>query len=271
MSSDSPGTVPPIDESKPHSARVWNYLLGGKDNYTADREAAEAYVELHPHIRTVARISRYWLIRGARFLAGECGIRQFLDVGAGLPLPPDTVHDVVQRIVPDARVVYVDNDPLVLAHAQALLRSTPQGETAYIDADLRDPQAILTEAGHTLDLSRPVGIISSDVMGHVQDTQEAYRLVRALVDGVAPGSYLMLSHGTDEDPGLTAAQEAYNRTEGAVPYRLRSAQEIARFFDGLELVEPGVVHQHAWRPDISGLDSGTPVPGVGYAGVARIP
>ncbi len=258
---------PDIDISTPHSARIWNYWLGGKDYYPVDREAGERYKEHFPNVERNARESRYFLHRTVRFLATECGIRQFLDVGTGLPTV-DNTHQVAQRAAPDARVVYVDNDPLVLAHAKALLTSSPEGETAYVDADLREPAAILRAAAGTLDLALPVAVISSDVMGHVTDTPEAYRLVRALVDGVGGGSYLMLSHGAAGDAELTAAQDEYNAS-GAVPYLLRTPEEIHGFFDGLDLVEPGVVPMPHWRPDIPGTEED--VPSVGWGGVARIP
>ncbi|WP_129843278.1 SAM-dependent methyltransferase [Streptomyces sp. RFCAC02] len=255
-----------IDTSVPHSARIWNYWLGGKDNYRVDREAGDAYRRTVPGIDAMARASRYFLTRSIRFLAGEAGIRQFLDVGTGLPTV-DNTHEVAQRVAPSSRIVYVDNDPLILLHAQALLTSAPEGVTQYIDADLHDPAAVLAGAAATLDFDRPVGLILSDVMGHVADYAAARDIVRRLVAGLSPGSYLMLSHGAANDPELIAAQEDYNDT-GAVPYILRTQEQITGFFDGLDLLDPGVVPMPEWRPDVVVGDYPA---SVGMGGVARVP
>jgi SAM-dependent methyltransferase len=238
-----------IDTSVPHSARIWNYWLGGKDNYAVDREAGDEYVKVFPGILDVARAQRGFLTRSITYLAAEAGIRQFLDVGTGLPTA-DNTHQVAQRIAPDARVVYVDNDPLVLAHARALLTSTPQGATAYIHADLRDPATIVAEAGQTLDLTKPVALILHGVLGHVPDARDARDIVRGLMDELPSGSYLNLADGTSYTAAeeFEQAQEGYNET-GAVPYALRKPAEVASFFDDLELVEPGVVSCPRWRPD----------------------
>jgi O-methyltransferase involved in polyketide biosynthesis len=238
-----------IDTTVPHSARIWNYWLGGKDNFAVDRAAGDEYVKVFPGILDVARAQRDFLSRSIAYLAGEAGVRQFLDVGTGLPTA-DNTHQVAQRIAPQARIVYVDNDPLVLAHARALLTSTPEGATAYIHADLRHPGKIVAEAGDTLDLAKPVALILHGVLGHVPDTGEARSIVRGLMDALPSGSYLNLADGTSYAAAdeFEEAQEGYNET-GAIPYVLRKPEEIASFFDGLELVEPGVVSCPRWRPD----------------------
>ena len=263
------GPVSKIDTSVPHSARIWNYWLGGHDNYEVDRAAGDAYREAFPGIVDIARASRAFLARSVRHLAREAGVRQFLDVGTGLPTV-DNTHQVAQRVAPEARVVYVDNDPLVLLHAHALLSSTPEGVTQYLEADLYEPEHILAEAGRTLDLSRPVGLVLSGILGHVASHRHACSLVRRLMAGLCPGSYLSLNEGTDTDPEYVAAQRAYNET-GAIPYHLRSMAEIEAYFEGLELVEPGVVPVTRWRPDRE-PGSGGPPADLGQAGgVARKP
>jgi len=238
-----------IDTTVPHSARIWNYWLGGKDNFAVDRAAGDEYVKVFPGILDVARAQRDFLSRSIAYLAGEAGVRQFLDVGTGLPTA-DNTHQVAQRIAPQARIVYVDNDPLVLAHARALLTSTPEGATAYIHADLRHPGKIVAEAGDTLDLTKPVALILHGVLGHIPDTGEARSIVRGLMDALPSGSYLNLADGTSYAAAdeFEEAQEGYNET-GAIPYVLRKPEDIASFFDGLELVEPGVVSCPRWRPD----------------------
>ncbi|MCN9239323.1 SAM-dependent methyltransferase [Streptomyces sp. RY43-2] len=237
-----------IDTSMPHSARVWNYWLGGKDNYPVDEEAGDAYAAVFPGIVDVARGSRAFLGRSIRYLVTEAGIRQFLDVGTGLPTV-DNTHEVAQRLAPESRIVYVDKDPLVLAHARALLTSTPEGATAYVDADLYDPERILAHAAETLDLTRPTALILSGILGHVADYDEARSIVRRLMDGLPSGSYLSVNDGSlGIDPEYERAQEAYNKS-GAIPYILRTVEQITGFFDGLELVEPGVVTLPQWRPE----------------------
>jgi hypothetical protein len=257
-----------IDTSVPHSARIWNYWLGGKDNYAVDRAAGDAYRETFPGIVDIARASRYFLARGVRHLAGEAGIRQFLDVGTGLPTV-DNTHEVAQRVAPEARVVYVDNDPLVLLHAHALLTSSPEGATEYIEADLHEPEKLLGAAGGTLDLDRPAAVILSDVLGHVTDDAVARDLVRRLMAGLAPGSHLLLSHGVAENRAAVEAQREYNENSGAVPYTLRTREQIETLFDGLDVLFPGVVPLPDWRPDAPEL--APPPNGVGLGGVARRP
>ncbi|WP_207946051.1 SAM-dependent methyltransferase [Actinomadura sp. 7K534] len=255
-----------IDTSVPHSARIWNYWLGGKDNYPVDRAAGDQYLETFPGVVDVARASRLFLTRSVRYLAGEAGIRQFLDVGTGLPTV-DNTHEVAQRVAPDARVVYVDNDPLVLVHARALLTSTREGVTDYVEADLHDPAHILKVAERTLDLGRPVALILSGIMGHVPDGDEARSIVRALLEPLPSGSYLSLNDGSSVFAGdaIEDAQEDYNEG-GAVPYQLRSPEEIGRFFEGLELVEPGLVSCPLWRPESTTLETPEPVDAFGAVG-----
>ncbi|MEU9187473.1 SAM-dependent methyltransferase [Streptomyces sp. NPDC048484] len=252
-----------IDTDKPHSARFWNYFVGGKDHYEVDREIGDHIKEIFPGLADVARTSRHFLGRAVRYLAEEQGIRQFLDIGTGLPTA-DNTHEVAQRVAPDARIVYVDNDPLVLAHARALLTSTPEGRTAYIDADLYDPEAILDAAADTLDLSRPVALMILNTLGHVADHDQARKLVARLMSGLPSGSYLVISDSTATSEGMIAASEAYN-SSGAVPYHVRGVEEIAGFFEGLDLVEPGVAQVTQWRPDspASVVDA--------YGGVGRKP
>jgi hypothetical protein len=237
-----------IDTTVPHSARIWNYWLGGKDNYPVDRQAGDEFCKVYPGIVDDARAYRQFISRTVGYLAGEAGIRQFLDVGTGLPSGENT-HEVAQRVAPTSKIVYVDNDPLVLAHARALLTSTPEGVTNYIDADLHEPAEILRAAGGTLDFTRPIALILSGILGHVPDDEEAFSIVSRLVGGLPSGSYLMLQDSTTVSGHSNAeALERYNDS-GAVPYNLRAPEMIARFFDGLELVEPGVVPIQQWRPD----------------------
>jgi S-adenosyl methyltransferase len=249
-SSSAPGQgrePPEIDTSVPNSARIWNYWLGGKDNYPVDRLAGDEYRAIYPEIVDVARASRRFLARAVRYLAGEAGVRQFLDVGTGLPTV-DNTHEVAERVADDVRVVYVDNDPVVLAHARALLTST-RTTTAYVDADLHDPGRILAAAGRTLDLSRPVALMLLGILGHIEDDDEARAIVDRLLDALPSGSYLAICEGTNDHYKTgVEAQRQYNES-GAAPYRLRSARQVTEFFTGLELVEPGVVSCPRWRPE----------------------
>ncbi|MFI1018302.1 SAM-dependent methyltransferase [Streptomyces sp. NPDC020965] len=256
-----------IDTSVAHSARVWNYWLGGKDNYIADQVAGDAYREAFPRIEVMARESRAFLRRTVTYLAAEEGVRQFLDLGAGLPTT-DNTHEVAQRIAPDSRIVYVDHDPLVLLHVQALLDSTPEGATAYIEADMQDTETVLARAAETLDMTRPIALISSDVLGHIVDFDEALGLVERLVNRLPAGSFLALSHSTADSPEHARAQNAYNAS-GAVPYIFRDpVKEIPLFFTGLELVEPGLVSWPNWKPDAT---TGNATVRAGWGAVARIP
>ena len=262
-----------IDTTVPHSARIWNYWLGGKDNFAVDRAAGDAWAATFPGMRDIARASRSFLTRSIAYLAEDAGIRQFLDVGTGLPTV-DNTHQVAQRIAPQARIVYVDNDPLVLAHARALLTSTPEGATAYIHADLRDPDKILAEAADTLDFTQPVALILSGVLGHVVDIGQARSIVRDLLAGLPSGSYLSLNDGTSVigREELEQATQDYNDS-GALPYVQRTPEEIASFFDGLELVEPGVVSCPRWRPDPApgSASDGPPAELDAFGGIGRKP
>ncbi|MEV0304994.1 SAM-dependent methyltransferase [Streptomyces prasinus] len=268
-SQDSAGfeTRARIDTTKPHSARFWNYFVGGKDNYKVDREVGDQIKDIFPGLVDVAHTSRQFLGRAVTHLAGKQGIRQFLDVGTGLPTA-DNTHQVAQRVAPDARIVYVDNDPIVLTHANALLTSTPEGRTDYLDADLYDPESVLRAAAGTLDLSRPVALMILNTLGHVADYGQARDLVNRLMAGLPPGSYLVISDSTATSEGMIAASNAYNAS-GAVPYYVREVEEIAGFFEGLELVEPGVVRVPEWRPEdgAPGEDDAKAVDA--YCGVAR--
>jgi hypothetical protein len=256
---------PKIDTSVPHSARIWNYWLGGKDNYAVDRAAGDQYKATFPGVIEVAQASRRFLARSVRYLAGEAGIRQFLDVGTGLPTANNT-HEVAQRVAPESRVVYVDNDPLVLVHARALLVGSAEGATDYLDADLHEPEKILTAAHKTLDFSQPVALILSGILGHVSDTEEARSIVARLLDALPAGSYLSLNDGTSIiSVEMGEAQEDYNDS-GAMPYNLRTPEEIASFFTGLEVIEPGVVSCPRWRPDPG---AGEPKDVDAFGGVGR--
>lgn len=236
-------TDPAIDVTRPSSARVWNYLLGGTDNFAVDRELGEALRAANPGIAAVAQAQRQFLIQAVTLLAGEVGVRQFLDIGAGLPAANST-HEVAQRVAPDSRVVYVDNDPLVLAHARTLLTSTPR--TAYIDADVEDPQRILSEAANTLDFTEPVALTMIGILGNVADYAEARSIVERLLAAVPSGSYLAVSDGTSTSAESIESQRVAK--EGGHPYNLRTPDEIAGYFQGLELLDPGVVSTSQWRP-----------------------
>jgi len=259
-----PGTG--IDTSVPHSARIWNYWLGGKDYYEVDRAAGDQFSAIYPGIVDIARADRAFLGRVVRFLAGEAAVRQFLDVGTGLPTA-DNTHEVAQQVARDARIVYVDNDPLVLVHARALLTSSPEGMTHYVDANMGDPEMVLQEAAKWLDLTQPVGLTLMGVLGHVTDYAEARSIVAGLVDGLPAGSYLAINDSIDTSEALEEALRQYEAS-GAVPYRTRSLEEFAGYFDGLELVEPGVVLVADWRPD-PGASRGPEIPQVGAVGRKR--
>ncbi|MFJ8134763.1 SAM-dependent methyltransferase [Streptomyces sp. NPDC096013] len=232
---------------RPHSARVWNFLLGGKDNYAADREAGEMIVQMFPDIALLARLQRRFLVKAVRYLAEEAGIRQFLDIGTGLPTV-DNTHEVAQRIAPESRIVYVDNDPLVLVHAQALLTSTPEGACAYLEADVRDPERILEVAAKTLDFSRPIALTMLGILGQIPDSDEPEAVVSRFLEALPPGSYLALSDGTDTNAALNQAISVYN-ANSASSYHLRGPERIEAFFTGLEVIEPGIVPTSQWHPE----------------------
>jgi hypothetical protein len=242
--------VPDLRLDRPHSARMYDYYLGGKDNYAPDREAAEKVKEVFPGIQTVARLNRAFMHRASRWLADEVGIRQFLDIGTGIPTQPN-LHQVVQQVAEESRVVYVDYDPVVLAHARALMTSTPEGRTAYIHADVTRPDTILgaPELQETLDLSRPVALSLIALLHFVPDERDAYGIVRRLLSTLPAGSALVLSHATgDFDPATMRRSEEIYRRNG-ITFQGRNKAEVERFFTGLELVEPGVEVSHRWRPD----------------------
>lgn len=258
----------PIDVTVPASARIWNYWLGGQDNYPIDREAGDAFLKVCPGMVDIARAERAFLVDAVSFLAQERGIRQFLDIGTGMPTHNNT-HQVAQSITPEAKVVYVDNDPLVLTHARALLKGTTEGETDYLDSDLHTPEDILARAAATLDFSQPVCLVLLGIIGHVADTAEAGRIVDRLTSKLVPGSYLVLCDGTNvHDPQYHRATEQWNSIDGALGYRLRSPEEITGFFEGTELVEPGVLSTPLWKGEH--VDVGTPQQIDLYGGVGRI-
>ncbi|MEV5412821.1 SAM-dependent methyltransferase [Thermopolyspora sp. NPDC052614] len=263
--SDSPS----LDTHIAHSARVWNYILGGKDNYPADREAGDLILKMFPDFARIARLQRYFLHRAVRFLTAEAGIRQFLDIGTGLPTH-DNTHEVAQRIAPSSRIVYVDNDPIVLIHARALLTSAPEGVTDYIDADVRDPERILEHAAHTLDFTKPVALMMLGILGQLSDDDDPAGIINRLLADLPSGSYLALSDGINTNQALNAAIAAYN-TRSANTYHVRTPQQIASFFNGLELVEPGVVVTSRWRPDLADLTPAPEPEEASMCGVARKP
>jgi len=260
--------MPDFDTSVPHIARVYDYWLGGKDNFAADRELGEQTLQAYPNLVFSVRANRAFLARTVRFLAGEMGIRQFLDIGTGIPTA-DNTHEVAQRIAPASRIVYVDNDPIVLSHAQALLKSSPQGACAYIDADLRDPDTILAAAADTLDFGQPVAVMLIAVMHFVGDDAQASAIISRLMGACAPGSFVVISHAAG-DIDAEQQTEMVRRLNQSVAEKatLRDQAGITRLFDGLELVEPGVVRVSDWRPD-SDLAAARPTGLRG--GVARKP
>ena len=239
-----------IDVRRAHSARVYDYWLGGKDNFAADREAAEEAIAASPGIVADARANRAFLARSVRFLARERGVRQFLDIGTGLPSPPNT-HDVAQSIDPAARVVYIDNDPIVIAHARAMMVSGPDGSCDHVEADLRDPAAILKAAGRTLDLGRPVALLLLLILHLIPDADGPEEVVRSLLAGLPEGSYLVVSHpASDIRPDSVADMtRRMNQRLNGPKATVRDRDQVTRFFDGLELLEPGVVEPPQWRPD----------------------
>ncbi len=243
--------VSKLDTGVPHSARTWNYWLGGKDNFAIDREVGDRVREAYPQIVEVARASRAFLVRAVRYLAGEAGIRQFLDIGTGLPTANNT-HQVAQRVAPESHVVYVDNDPLVLVHARALLTSSPEGVTDYVDADLHDPDKILQEAARTLDFTQPIAIVLQGILGYIQDYDEARSIVKRLLDAVPSGSHLVVNDGIKTTEA--SAQAARIANEAGVMYQLRTREQIAGYFEGLDLAEPGVVPAPQWRPEPGAAD-----------------
>jgi len=238
-----------FDARVAHPARVYDYWLGGKDNFEADRIAGEAAIAAYPQIRSSARANRAFLARTVRYLAADQGLRQFLDLGTGLPTANNT-HEIAQSVAPDSRIVYVDNDPLVLSHARALLNSSPEGVTAYLDADLRDTDHILELAAGTLDFSQPVAIMLLAILHYIPDTREAQRIVARLVSAIPPGSYMTISHAASDISPEQMAEMIRRMNEHLAEgnHVGRSRDEVAQFFDGLDLIEPGVVKVTDWRP-----------------------
>jgi hypothetical protein len=248
---------------------VYGYWLGGKDHFPADRQAAEDVIRLRPEVVAGARANRAFLARVVRFLVDECGIRQFLDIGTGLPVPDGgNTHEIAQRAAPECRVAYCDNDPLVLTHARALLASTRQGACGYVDADLRDPETIMAQAAHTLDVTQPTAILLLAVLHFVPGSDGPAGIVARLAAAQAPGSYLAISHLTADFAAeqVAAAISAYN-AQAPVPVIARTHTEVTALFGGLPLLAPGVVPITGWRPRIGQL----PEPADLHAGVARVP
>ncbi len=258
-----------LDTRHAHPARVYNYWLGGKDNFAADREAAEQAIAANPGIVADVRANRAFLARAVRYLASQCGIRQFLDIGTGLPTASNT-HEVAQAVAPQARIVYVDNDPVVLVHARALLTSSPQGATAYIDADVREPGRILAEAARTLDFGEPVALMLLIVLHLIPDAEDPYRIVATLVSALPSGSYLVLAHPASDVRATAQAEmtRRVNQRMSGTRATMRDRAAIARFFDGLELLEPGVVQPQQWRPEPGVV---APAQVTAWCGVARKP
>ncbi|MFG1711309.1 SAM-dependent methyltransferase [Nonomuraea sp. M3C6] len=258
-----------LQPNVPNAARIWNYWLSGKDNLAADRAIGDQVRTIFPGIVDLAREHRLFLGRAVRYLVEEAGIRQFLDIGMGLPAE-DNTHEVAQRLAPESRVVYVDNDPLVLVHARALLTSYPEGTTDYIEADLRQPDEILASAARTLDLTRPVAFMLLGVLHFVWDDDEVQQIIDRLLKAVPSGSHVAVAHTTTAISGGLAAKAVRVWNETARPkLKSRSPKRIAEFFDGLEMVEPGWVSSSRWRPDLDPF--GLPAEVDQWAGVARKP
>ena len=259
-----------FDSGVAHPARRYNYWLGGKDNFAADRESGDLLAKSYPAARIAARANRAFLGRSVGYLAAEAGIRQFLDIGTGLPTAGNT-HEVAQQVAPEARIVYADNDPMVMAHARALLTSTPEGETRYIEEDLRRPEKILADAT-ILDLSRPVGLVLVAVVHFLPDQEQAREVVHTLLDALPSGSHLIMSCGTTDflTPELTANWDESLRTGRSDVYP-RTRAQFDEFFAGLELIDPGVVAVSEWRPDPEAEEHASPVDASIFGAVGRKP
>ena len=257
-----------IDTTTPHSARFWNYLVGGKDNFQVDRDMAAAILTVMPQLGEGARADREFLRRVVTYLTKDAGIVQFIDIGTGLPSANNT-HEVAQSIIPDARIVYVDNDPLIMVHAKALLVGTAEGTVDYLEADIRDLDTILTAARRTLDFSRPIAVMLMGVLNFVTDDAEAEAIVRRLLDEVPSGSYLAISHPTPEvdADAIIAGVDQWNAS-GAAQMTIRTRKQLLEFFATTDLLEPGVVSDSLWRPEPSVK---TPRPVYHFGGLARKP
>ncbi|HUN37679.1 MAG TPA: SAM-dependent methyltransferase [Trebonia sp.] len=258
-----------IDTTRPHQARIYDYWLGGQNNFPVDREAAERALVAYPGLRRGVRAQRAFLASAVEYLTGPAGVRQFLDIGTGIPAANNT-HEVAQAVNPDARVVYVDNDPIVLSHARALLKTNTAGTTKYLDADLRDTATILSQAAALLDFREPIGVLLIGVLQLIPDDDDPRAIVARLMAAVAPGSWLAIFHPASD---ILASQMKHVAREvsvrAAAPTTLRARTEILPLFDGLELLEPGLVQVHRWRPGTAALDTPDEVPG--YAALARKP
>ena len=253
-----------FDTSVAHQARIADYLLGGRDNFAADRKAAEAMIQAYPTMVELMRANRAFLRRAVQFLAGDAGIRQFLDIGTGIPTAGN-IHEVAQEIAPDSRVVYVDYDPVVLAHARALLTSTPEGLTDYVDSDLRDVTKVLAAAARTLDFAKPVAVTVAMTLHAIPDDDDPYAIVARFMNAMPPGSYLSISHpASDIEPEKAADIANRLKPLSYQQYTPRTRAQVLRLFDGLELVEPGLVQVQLWRPAIEVPDTFSV-----WAGVAR--
>ena len=266
--SDEP---PRIDTSVAHSARIYDYILGGRDNFEADRKAAEAALAKNPSMGVAMRANRAVMRRMTAYLAGDLGIRQFLDIGTGLPTSPN-MHEIAQRIAPESRVVYADNDPIVLAHARALLTSSPEGACTYLDADARDTERILADPRlrATLDLSRPAALMLFGIMHFIPESDDPYGMVSRLLGALPSGSYLAIQHPTtDFYPAGVGGQGAYRNA--GIAFQYRTKDEFGRFLDGLELIEPGITPMADWRPEIEPGPQLTPAQAGAYAALARKP
>jgi S-adenosyl methyltransferase len=259
---------PDIDVTVAHIARVQDYWLGGKDNFAADREAGDVGIAAFPGMVASVRNTRAFLARAVHYLAAGAGIRQFLDIGTGIPTANNT-HEVAQAAAPESRIVYVDNDPMVLAHARALLTSDPRGATAYIDADLRNTDLILAEAERRLDIAKPVAVVLMAILQFIPDEDEPHAIAARLMDAVPSGSYLVISHPASDIEAAAMANMATQLSQlMAQKVTPRSHAEVSRFFDGLELIEPGVIRAPEWRPESEADAAGASTM---WAGVARKP
>jgi trans-aconitate methyltransferase len=258
-----------IDTSRAHQARIYDYWLGGKDNFAVDREAAQQALAAYPGLRRGVQAQRAFLARAVEYLAGTAGVRQFLDIGTGIPTANNT-HEVAQSVAPEARIVYVDNDPMVLAHARALLTSAQPGATSYLDADVRDTETILSAAADLLDFRQPVALLLIGILQLIPDEDNPREIVANLVEAIPPGSWLAVFHPASDilsDQIGEAARRVSARSAGRTT--LRSRAEVTRFFDGLQLMDPGLVQVHRWQPGLAAPDDGEEV--AGYAGLARKP
>ena len=261
--------LPAFDPRVPSPARMWNFWLGGKDNFAADRDAGQRVLEVLPSMTAIARAARLFLADAVTQLAAGHGVRQFLDIGTGLPTA-DNTHDVAQRVAPEAKIVYVDYDPVVLTHAQALLTSSPEGKTDYIQADLRDTATILADAARTLDFSRPIAVILIGILHFIPDADDPYQVVARLMAALPSGSYLVMAHAaSDIDPKAAAETTALYNAMSSATITMRSREQVARFFDGLELVPPGLVPMAEWgTPGRADTTTGGLL---GYSGIGRKP